>query len=73
MMMNTRIVSFRFFGESRKRFAAIVDGRVAVELHTHPIRRCVAPYVAQLREGKVANMATIRADGTWAAFEAGTL
>jgi hypothetical protein len=71
--MEFKIISFRFFGESRKRFAAVVDGRVAVELHTHPIRRCVAPYLAQLREGKVANMATIRADGIWSAFERGTL
>jgi hypothetical protein len=52
----------------------IVDGS-AVELPhgMHPIRRIVAPYVAQLRDGAVGYMARVNPDGSWTAFESGRI
>ena len=69
-----KIVPFKFFGESRKRFAVLVDGS-AVELPRgmHPIRRVVAPYVAQIQAGRLGYMARIRPDGSWTAFEGGRI
>lgn len=70
-----KIVPVMFFGEQKKRFAVIVDGRKVVELprRIHPIRARVEPFVAALRGGKLASMATVLADGQWSAFEAGRL
>lgn len=69
-----KIVPFKFFGESRKRFAVLVDGS-AVELPSgmHPIKRVVAPYVAQLRDGRMGYMARVNHDGSWSAFEVGRI
>ena len=69
-----KIIKFSFFGESRKRFAVLVDGS-AVELPfgMHPIRRVVAPYVAQLRAGCTGYMARVNEDGSWSAFESGRI
>jgi len=69
-----KIVPFKFFGESHKRFAVLVDGSaVELPIGMHPIRRVVAPYVAQLREGRKGYMARVNADGSWTAFEIGRL
>ena len=72
--MAFKIVPFKYFGENRKRFAVLVDGS-AVELPRgmHPIRRVVAPYVEQLRGGRLGYMARIKTDGSWTAFESGRL
>jgi hypothetical protein len=69
-----KIITFKFFGEPRKRFAVLVDGS-AVELPhgMHPIRRIVAPYVAQLRDGTTGYMARVNPDGSWTAFESGRI
>jgi hypothetical protein len=70
-----KITPVIFLGEPEKRFAVIVDGRKVVELPRRmpPIRAHVAPFVAALRGGKLASMATVLPDGQWSAFEAGRL
>ena len=73
-MMDFEIVPFKFFGEPQERFAAVI-GNTAVEIPygVPPNKRCVAPFIELLNKGQRGNMATVRDDGSWSAFEAGRL
>ena len=73
-MMDFEIVPFRFFGESQERYAALIGSRaVEIPIGVPPNKRCVAPFIQLLMKGQRGNMATVRADGSWTAFEAGRL